>query len=61
MIDKGLDVTAADMIGNYVNMNGKEIIHNNCLVIGYRVGPQIGHHRIWFTYFLDLSNVWMAK
>ena len=26
MIDKGLDAAAADMIGNYVNMNGKEVM-----------------------------------
>jgi len=25
MIEKGLDSTAADMIGNYVKMNGKKV------------------------------------
>ena len=27
MIEKGLDASAADMIGNYVNMNGKKVIY----------------------------------
>ena len=28
MIEKGLDATAADMIGKYVNMNGKKLFYN---------------------------------